>query len=125
MINFNVSNKVIVEVGKLIELFNSIGFVWYGFENISVYERDTFENKLNISFHKHNDKVMLFDLNYNYCFDNQEHQYINHTDMGEICTICGNHKTKLWKKLKNYIMLLLMMVVLNDIHRIIQMFYNV
>jgi len=34
--------------------------------------------------------------------ENCNHEYINHTDLGEICYLCGNHKYSIYKELKDH-----------------------
>jgi hypothetical protein len=64
-VNFNNEATKIVTVKELETIMNSIGMNWYGFENVSINDREMFEEKTNISFEHTNDcKVILHDINF-------------------------------------------------------------
>ena len=64
-VNFNNEATKIVTVKELETIMNSVGMSWYGFENVSINDREIFEEKTNISFEPKNDgKVRLHDINF-------------------------------------------------------------
>lgn len=64
-VNFNNEATKIVTVKELETIMNSVGMNWYGFKNVSVNDREMFEEKTNISFEPTNDgNVRLHDMNF-------------------------------------------------------------
>lgn len=65
IVNFNNEATKIVTVKELETIMNSVGMNWYGFKNVSVNDREMFEEKTNIYFEPTNDgKVRLHDMNF-------------------------------------------------------------
>ncbi len=64
-INFNNQPTKVITVEEFELLMNSVNLKFYGFDNISVNDRDTFEERTDISFSPMQDgNVKLHDLNY-------------------------------------------------------------
>ena len=64
-VNFNNEATKIVTVKELENLFNSIGLNWYGWNNVSINDRDIFEDKMQMVFEPTKDgMVRLHDDNF-------------------------------------------------------------
>lgn len=66
-INFNNQPTIIITIKEFEKLMNSINLNFYGFLYMSISDRDTFEEKTNMSFENlKNGNVKLHDLNYDW-----------------------------------------------------------
>jgi hypothetical protein len=65
-VDFNGEPTKMVLLGEFVMLMSSVGLNYHGLDNISVNDRDTFEEKTNIAFEPIDGMIRLHDLNYTF-----------------------------------------------------------